>query len=178
MRKLLELQPDTARLVRDGREEEVPVAEISVGDTVRVRPGDRVPVDGQVIDGHTTVDLSLVTGEPVPTERSTGDELIGGSINGAGSVLVEVTRTGADSFLAQVVRHVEDARALKPGILHLVDKVLRVYTPTVLIVAATGVASLIFLRSRVTGRRHAVRRRVEDTAGGTWLRGTGGGTTP
>ena len=136
VRKLLELQPDTARLVRDGREEEVPVAEISVGDTVRVRPGDRVPVDGQVIDGHTTVDLSLVTGEPVPTERSTGDELIGGSINGAGSVLVEVTRTGADSFLAQVVRHVEDARALKPGILHLVDRVLRVYTPTVLIVAA------------------------------------------
>ena len=136
VRKLLELQPDTARLVRDGREEEVPVAEISVGDTVRVRPGDRVPVDGQVIDGHTTVDLSLVTGEPVPTERSTGDELIGGSINGAGTVLVEVTRTGADSFLAQVVRHVEDARALKPGILHLVDRVLRVYTPTVLIVAA------------------------------------------
>lgn len=77
-----------------------------------------------------------MTGEPVPTERSTGDELIGGSINGAGSVLVEVTRTGADSFLAQVVRHVEDARALKPGILHLVDRVLRVYTPTVLIVAA------------------------------------------
>lgn len=136
VRKLLELQPDTARLVRDGREEEVPVAEIVVGDTVRVRPGDRVPVDGRVIDGHTTVDLSLVTGEPVPTDRSTGDDLIGGSINGAGSVLVEVTRTGADSFLAQVVRHVEDARALKPGILHLVDRVLRVYTPTVLIVAA------------------------------------------
>lgn len=136
VRKLLELQPDTARLVRDGREEEVPVGGISVGDTVRVRPGDRIPVDGRVIEGHTTVDLSLVTGEPVPIERSTGDDLIGGSINGSGSVLVEVTRTGADSFLAQVVRHVEDARALKPGILHLVDRVLRVYTPTVLIVAA------------------------------------------
>ncbi|ODT25718.1 cation-translocating P-type ATPase [Microbacterium sp. SCN 69-37] len=138
VRKLLELQPDTARLVREGREEEVPVAQISVGDIVRVRPGDRVPVDGRVIEGHTTVDLSLVTGEPVPIERATGDELIGGSINGAGSVLVEVTRTGADSFLAQVVRHVEDARALKPGILHLVDRVLRVYTPTVLIVAAVA----------------------------------------
>ena len=136
VRKLLELQPDTAYLVQDGREEEVPVAEISVGDTVRVRPGDRVPVDGRVAEGRTTVDLSLVTGEPVPIERSIGDELIGGSINGAGSVLLEVTRTGADSFLAQVVRHVEDARALKPGILHLVDRVLRVYTPTVLIVAA------------------------------------------
>lgn len=138
VRKLLELQPDTARVIRDGREEEVPLDQVATGNRVRIRPGERVPVDGTVLEGHSTLDLSLVTGEPVPTERTTGDEVIGGSINGAGSLLVEVTRTGAESFLAQVVRHVEDARALKPGILHLVDKVLRVYTPTVLIVAAAA----------------------------------------
>ncbi|WP_449280379.1 heavy metal translocating P-type ATPase [Leucobacter sp.] len=136
VRKLLDLQPDTARLVHDGTEQEVPVAQIAAGDLVRIRPGDRVPVDGRVVEGYSTLDLSLVTGEPVPAERSAGGEVIGGSINGAGTLLVEATRVGTDSFLAQVVRHVEDARALKPGILHLVDRVLRVYTPTVLIVAA------------------------------------------
>jgi len=136
VRKLLDLQPDTARVVRDGAEREVPIAQVVAGDRVRVRPGERIPVDGRVSDGYSTVDLSLVTGESVPVERAAGDEVIGGSINASGTLLVEVTRVGTDSFLAQVVRHVEDARALKPGILHLVDRVLRVYTPTVLIVAA------------------------------------------
>ena len=141
VRKLLDLQPDTARLVRDDDtgttvEEEVSLARVAVGDKVRVRPGERIPVDGRIVDGYSTVDVSLVTGEPVPTERSVDDDVIGGSINGAGSLLVEATRIGADSFLSQVVRHVEDARALKPGVLHLVDRVLRVYTPTVLVVAA------------------------------------------
>jgi Cu+-exporting ATPase len=95
----------------------------------------------------------------VPTERTAGDEVIGGSINGAGSVLVEVTRTGADSFLAQVVRHVEDARALKPGILHLVDRVLRVYTPTVLIVAALALVGWLIGSWAVAGEPD-VRRAV------------------
>ena len=140
VRKLLDLQPDTARLVRDGIEQEVPVSQLAAGDLVRLRPGDRVPVDGRVVEGYSTLDLSLVTGEPVPAERSVGAEVIGGAINGAGTLLVEATRVGADSFLAQVARHVEDARALKPGILHLVDRVLRVYTPTVLIVAALALA--------------------------------------
>ena len=136
VRKLLDLQPDTARVVRDGVESDTPIAKVGVGDLVRVRPGERIPVDGRVSDGYSTVDLSLVTGEPVPVERGIGDEVIGGSINTAGTLLVEVTKIGTDSFLAQVVRHVEDARALKPGILHLVDRVLRVYTPTVLVVSA------------------------------------------
>ncbi|MCT2020286.1 heavy metal translocating P-type ATPase [Kocuria marina] len=159
VRKLLELQPDTARVIRDGREEEVPLDQVATGNRVRIRPGERVPVDGTVLEGHSTLDLSLVTGEPVPTERTTGDEVIGGSINGAGSLLVEVTRTGAESFLAQVVRHVEDARALKPGILHLVDKVLRVYTPTVLIVAAAALVGWLAGSWAVTGEPE-VRRAV------------------
>ncbi|SDY78490.1 copper-(or silver)-translocating P-type ATPase [Modestobacter sp. DSM 44400] len=136
VRKLLDLQPDTARVVRDGVERDTPIAQVAVGDVVRIRPGERVPVDGRVVQGYSTMDLSLVTGEPVPVERTSGSEVIGGSINGSGTLLVEVTRVGAESFLAQVVRHVEDARALKPGILHLVDRILRLYTPTVLAVSA------------------------------------------
>mgnify|MGYP000607288343 CR=1 FL=1 len=141
VRKLLDLQPDTARVVRGGAEQDTPIAQVAVGDLVRIRPGERVPVDGRVVEGYSTLDLSLVTGEPVPVERNTGDEVIGGSINGSGTLLVEAVRVGTDSFLAQVVRHVEDARALKPGILHLVDRVLRVYTPTVLIVAAAALTA-------------------------------------
>ena len=136
VRKLLDLQPDTARVVVDGVERDTPIEAVAVGDLVRIRPGERVPVDGQVVEGYSTLDLSLVTGEPVPVERTAGGEVIGGSINGSGTLLVTVTRVGTESFLAQVVRHVEDARALKPGILHLVDRILRVYTPTVLGVAA------------------------------------------
>lgn len=132
VKRLLDLQPDTANLVRDGQTREVSIGEVSVGDVVRVRPGERVPVDGRVQGGRSAVDQSLVTGEPVPVDKMEGDEVTGGSINGSGSLVIEVTAVGEESFLSQVVRHVEDARALKPGILHLVDRVLRVYTPTVL----------------------------------------------
>ncbi|MGB3829146.1 MAG: cation-translocating P-type ATPase [Ornithinimicrobium sp.] len=135
VKKLLDLQPDTARVVRDGTERDVAIEHVVVGDLVRVRPGERIPVDGRVCGGDSVVDLSLVTGEPVPAEVGSGSEVVGGSINGAGSLLVTVTKVGTESFLAQVVHHVEDARALKPGILHLVDRVLRVYTPTVLVVS-------------------------------------------
>jgi len=138
VKKLLDLQPDTARVVRDGAARDVPIDQVAAGDLVRVRPGERIPVDGVVEDGYSAVDVSLVTGEPVPLERGVGDEVIGGSINTSGTLLVAATRVGNDSFLAQIVRHVEDARALKPGILHLVDRVLRVYTPTVLIVSAVA----------------------------------------
>ena len=136
IKRLLELQPDVARVVRDGVEWEIPVASVIVGDVVRIRPGERVPVDGEVVDGHSAVDQSLVTGEPVPVERAAGDGVVGGSINGSGALLVRVSAVGEESFLAQVVRHVEDARALKPGILHLVDRILRVYAPTVLVLSA------------------------------------------
>lgn len=159
VKKLLDLQPDTARVVRDGAELDVPIEQVRVGDLVRIRPGERIPVDGRVERGHSAVDLSLVTGEPVPVERSAGDEVIGGSINQDGRLLVEVTRVGEDRFLAQVVRHVEDARALKPGILHLVDRVLRVYTPTVLVVAAVALAGWL-VGSAVFGAQADVRRAV------------------
>ncbi|GAB6846129.1 heavy metal translocating P-type ATPase [Methylorubrum rhodinum] len=136
VKRLLDLQPETARVVQDGQERDVPLDAVAVGDLVRIRPGERVPVDGTVAGGRSAVDQSLVTGEPIPVERAEGDAVIGGSINGTGTLLVRVTAVGAGSFLQKVVREVEDARALKPGLLHLVDRVLQVYTPTVLVVAA------------------------------------------
>lgn len=136
VKRLIDLQPDTAQVVREGREQAVAIEQVALGDLVRIRPGARVPVDGQVVDGHSAVDQSLVTGEPIPVERRPGDPVIGGSINGTGTLLVKVTAVGDGSFLQRVIREVEDARALKPGLLHLVDRVLRVYTPTVLVVAA------------------------------------------
>lgn len=141
VKRLLDLQPDTARVVRDGREHEVDINQVLVGDLVRVRPGERIPVDGQVVGGHSAVDQSLVTGEPVPVEKTEGDDVIGGSINSVGTLLIRVTAVGEQSFLQQVIRHVEDARALKPGILHLVDRILKVYTPFVLIVSALAFVS-------------------------------------
>ena len=151
IKKLLDLQPDLARLVADSGESEVPVEQVEVGQLVRVRPGERVPLDGRIRDGYSALDLSLVTGEPVPAERGPGEEVVGGSINGTGSLLIEVTATGAEGFLAQVIRHVEDARALKPGILHLVDKVLRVYTPTVLSISALALVAWLAGSWLVTG---------------------------
>ena len=139
VKRLLDLQPETARVVRDGKEIELPIEEVRAGELVRVRPGERIPADGIVFGGHSGVDQSLITGEAIPVEKTEGDLVIGGSINGTGTLLVEITAVGEGSFLSQVIRHVEDARALKPGILHLVDRVLRVYTPTVLVVAALAV---------------------------------------
>jgi heavy metal translocating P-type ATPase len=136
VKRLLDLQPETAWVVRYGQEREVPIDAVAVGDVVRVRPGERVPVDGAVVGGHSSVNQALVTGEPVPVEKAAGDTVIGGSINGLGTLLVRVTAVGQESFLQQVIRHVEDARALKPGILHLVDRVLRVYAPLVLLLSA------------------------------------------
>ncbi|MGH8226164.1 MAG: heavy metal translocating P-type ATPase [Gammaproteobacteria bacterium] len=136
VKKLLDLQPDTARVLRDGREQDVRIEEVRLDDRVRIRPGERIPVDGDIVEGHSAVDESLITGEPLPVEKTTGARVAGGAINGSGTLLVRVTAVGEESFLQQVIRSVEDARALKPGLLHVADRVLRVYTPTVLAVAA------------------------------------------
>src|SRR6516164_983962 len=139
VKRLLDLQPEIARVVRGDREVELPIEQVGQEDLVRVRPGERIPADGIVFSGHSGVDQSLVTGESLPVAKAKGDPVIGGSINGTGTLLVRVTAVGEESFLQQIVRHVEDARALKPGLLHLVDRVLRVYTPVVLAVAVFAV---------------------------------------
>jgi cation transport ATPase len=141
VRRLLEMQPPTARVVRGGEEREVAIEEVQVDDRVRVRPGERIPVDGMVDEGASAVDQSIVTGEPIPEDKGRGDEVIGGSVNQSGTLLVRVTRIGEDSFLRQVARHVEEAKAMKPGIMVLVDRVLLWYVPAVLGIAA---AALLF----------------------------------
>jgi heavy metal translocating P-type ATPase len=152
VRKLMELQPPSARVIRNGREEEVPIEYVQQGDLVRIRPGEAIPVDGQITEGASAVDESLITGEPIPKEKVPGDEVIGGSINQAGTLVVRVTKVGEESFLQQVARHIEEARALKPGIILLVDRILRAYVPGVL--AFAGLALLIWVAGAwlVTGQ--------------------------
>lgn len=151
VKKLLDLQPDTARIVHDGEEREVPVEDVQTGNRARIRPGENVPVDGIVREGRSRVDESLVTGEPMPAEKTPGDEVIGGSVNQTGTLLVEATATGAESFLQQVARHVEEAQALKPGLLHLVDRVLRIYTPAVLSIATLATLGWLLGTYWITG---------------------------
>ena len=138
---LLDLQPDTARCVRDGEVKEVEVSELREGDRVRVKPGEGIPVDGTVVDGESAVDESVATGESVPVDREPEDDVIGGSVNETGTLLVEVTATGDDAFLNQVARQIEEARTMKPGIVQLADRVLKYFVPGVLTIAT---ASFLF----------------------------------
>jgi len=135
VRSLLDLQPDTARRVVEGSVEEIPVEALAVGDYVRIKPGENIPVDGVVVDGTSTVDESVATGESMPEAKSDGDDLIGGSVNETGTLLVEVTATGEDAFLNRIAREIEEARAMKPGIVQLADRVLKYFVPAVLLVA-------------------------------------------
>jgi Cu+-exporting ATPase len=144
--RLVGLQPATARRETDtGEIEEVPVAALAKGDTLLVRPGDRVPADGIVLSGRSFVDESMITGEPVPVERTTDAPLIGGTVNGAGALRLRVTTLGADSALAQIVRLVEQAQAGKLPIQALVDRVVGVFVPVVMLIAtATFIAWMVF----------------------------------
>ena len=132
VRKLLDLVPPTACVVRDGREIDVLIEEVERGELVRVRPGASIPLDGVVVEGASGVNESLVTGESIPREKTVGDPVIGGSFVQAGTLLIRVTKVGAEGFVQQVARQVEEARALKPGVLVLVDQVLKVFVPAVL----------------------------------------------
>jgi len=135
IRALHALRPDVAHLLgRDG-EVDVPVAEVMVGDKLVVRPGERIPVDGTVHEGHTQVDESMLTGEPLPVARDVGASLTGGSINGDGRIVMAVGAVGAETVLAQIIRLVEDAQAAKAPIQRLVDKVSAIFVPVVLAIA-------------------------------------------
>ncbi len=135
IRRLIGLQPRTARVVREGRELDVPVSEVGLDDTVRVRPGEKVPVDGVVIEGHSAVDESMLTGEPMPVEKAAGHEVVGGTLNRSGTLLFRATRIGRDTVLARIVEMVRRAQGSKPAIGRLVDRVSSVFVPAVLIVA-------------------------------------------
>ncbi|MCM2347263.1 MAG: heavy metal translocating P-type ATPase [Acidovorax soli] len=135
IRALHALRPDVAHMLgRDG-EVDVPVAEVMAGDRLVVRPGERIPVDGRILEGHTQVDESMLTGEPLPVTREVGAPLTGGSINGDGRVVMQVSAVGAETVLSRIIRLVEDAQAAKAPIQRLVDQVSAVFVPVVLVVA-------------------------------------------
>ncbi len=135
IRKLMNLRPKTARVLRDGTEVEVPVDEVEVGDRIRVRPGERVPVDGRVLEGRSAVDESMITGEPIPVEKGPGDVVIGATINRTGTFVFEATRVGEDTALAQIIRLVEEAQGAKAPIQNLADRVAAVFVPAVVVIA-------------------------------------------
>jgi Cu+-exporting ATPase len=136
IRELLSLAPPTARIVRpDGREEDVPVEAVQVGDQLRVRPGEKVPVDGTVVDGEGHVDESMVTGEPVPVGKGPGDRVIGATVNGTGGFVMRAERVGRDTLLAQIVRMVGEAQRSRAPIQRLADTVSAWFVPAVMLVA-------------------------------------------
>src|SRR5262249_44300679 len=136
IKALLGLAPKTARRLReDGSEEDVPLDQVQPGDRLRVRPGERVPVDGVVLEGASAVDESMITGEPIPVEKAPGDRVIGGTVNGTGSLLMKAQRVGADTVLAQIVRMVSEARRTRAPIQRLADQVSAYFVPGVILVA-------------------------------------------
>ena len=141
IRALLELAPPMARrIAEDGSEEEVDLAHVQAGDRLRVRPGEKVPVDGEVLEGHGSVDESMVTGEPVPVEKSAGDRVTGGTVNGTGSLVMTATHVGEDTLLSQIVQMVAAAQRSRAPIQRLADVVSSIFVPTVI-----GVAILTFI---------------------------------
>lgn len=146
LRALLELAPNTARIVdADGNERDVGLDEVQVGDTLRIRPGDKVPVDGVVIDGASVVDESMVTGEPIPTQKTAGDRLIGATVNGTGSLLMRAERVGSDTMLSQIVHMVGEAQRSRAPIQKLADVIASWFVPAVILIAiATFGVWLVF----------------------------------
>ncbi|WP_374687141.1 heavy metal translocating P-type ATPase [Promineifilum sp.] len=135
IKKLIGLQPKTARVVRDGVERDVPVAEVVPGDLLRVRPGEKVPVDGRVVDGRSSVDESMITGESLPVDKVAGDAVIGATINRQGLLTVEAGRVGKDTVLSQIIRLVEQAQGSKAPIQRVVDRVAAWFVPAVIVLA-------------------------------------------
>ncbi len=144
IKKLMGLAPKTAIVLHEGGEIEVPIAEVEVGDLVRVKPGQKVPVDGEVVDGYTSVDESMLTGESIPVEKETGDLVTGASINGNGTITFRATRVGSDTALAQIIKLVEQAQGSKAPIAQLADVVSGYFVPIVIgIAVAAGVGWLL-----------------------------------
>ncbi|MCW5316738.1 heavy metal translocating P-type ATPase [Nostoc sp. KVJ3] len=135
IRKLIGLQARDARVIRDGKEIDVPIAEVRINDVILVRPGEKIPVDGEVITGASTVDEAMVTGESLPVKKQPGDEVIGATINGAGAFQFRVTRVGNDTFLAQIVKLVQQAQGSKAPIQRLADRVTGWFVPAVIAIA-------------------------------------------
>jgi Cu+-exporting ATPase len=135
IQRLIGLAPKTARVVRNGEEVDVPIEDVGLSETLRVRPGEKIAVDGVVIDGHSSVDESMLTGEPMPVSKNKGDMVVGGTINKSGTLLYLASRIGKDTALARIIEMVRQAQITKPAIGRLVDKVSAIFVPTVMILA-------------------------------------------
>ncbi len=145
IKKLMELRAKTARVVRDGVESEIPVDDVRIGDLVQVRPGEKIPVDGVVVEGRSSVDESMLTGESLPVEKKPGDPVVGASINKQGMLRFEATRVGRETALAQIIRLVEEAQGSKAPIQKLADSVSAVFVPAVILIAALTFLGWYFL---------------------------------
>jgi len=135
IRRLLGLQPDTATVIREGEEVELPIAEVTVGDTLLLRPGERVPVDGEILEGESAVDESMVTGESMPVDKRPGDLVVGGTVNQSGAFRFRASRVGAETVLAQIIRLVRESQATKAPIQRLADRVAGIFVPIVIAIA-------------------------------------------
>lgn len=141
IRALLDLAPKMARIVRaDGTEEDIPLDDVKTGDDLRVRPGDKVPVDGTLIEGYSSVDESLLTGEPLPVEKTVGDKVTAGTLNGKGAFIFKAERVGADTVLAQIVAMVAEAQRSRAPIQKVVDSVAEIFVPVVILIAFAAFA--------------------------------------
>ena len=135
IKRLLGLQAKTARIIREGQEHDIPIASVQLGDKIRVRPGEKVPVDGQVVEGKSLVDESMLTGEPVPVVKEIGAEIIAGTLNKSGSLLFEATRVGKNTALSQIIASVKKAQNSKPPIGRLADKISEYFVPAIMLIA-------------------------------------------
>lgn len=144
IKRLIGLQPDTARAVRNGKEIDIPISEVGLEETLRVRPGEKIPVDGVVLEGQSFVDESMLTGEPMPIDKTKDDKVFGGTLNTKGTFLMSATGIGRDTALAHIIDLVRKAQSSKPAIGRLVDKIAAVFVPAVLIIAAIAFALWYF----------------------------------
>mgnify|MGYP003760445737 FL=1 len=135
IKKLMGLQPKTARVVRDGEEVDIPIEKLEIGDIVVVRPGERVPVDGIIVEGQSSIDESMLTGESIPVDKTVGDEVIGATINKFGSFKFRATKIGKDTVLAQIIKLVEEAQGSKAPVQRLADKISGIFVPVVVLIA-------------------------------------------
>lgn len=140
IKKLIGLTPDTARVLRNKTEVEIPLQQVQPGDVVLIRPGEKIPVDGTVVDGHSSVDESMLTGEPIPVEKRAGDIVVGGTINTTGTLTFRAEKVGADTVLAQIIKIVEDATASKAPVQKIADRIASMFVPIVIAVAMIAFA--------------------------------------
>ncbi|HZH92765.1 MAG TPA: heavy metal translocating P-type ATPase, partial [Tissierellaceae bacterium] len=156
IKKLMGLQPKTARVLKDGEEKEIPIENLQIGDIIIVKPGEKVPVDGVIVQGSSSLDESMITGESIPVDKGEGDQVVGATINKFGSFRFEAQKIGKDTVLSQIIKLVEDAQGSKAPVQRLADKISGIFVPTVIGIALVTFIAFYFIDSFNTGLINAV----------------------